>query len=173
MSDLLPVDSDWRPWFETYGARLLLVARQWTRSAADAEDVVQEAFVRFWRQQRHLGGDPLPLMITSVRRAALDLLRRRSRREQREQAHVDLNAELWFKPDFEGSERATQLEDAVIQLPSEQREIVVLKIWGGLTFAQIAEQLEVSGNTAASRYRYALNALREKLNPVENHGKLT
>ncbi|MEJ6604061.1 MAG: sigma factor [Verrucomicrobiia bacterium] len=42
--------SDWRPWFDTYGARLLLVARQWTRSGADAEDVVQEAFVRFWRQ---------------------------------------------------------------------------------------------------------------------------
>ncbi|MFX3681285.1 MAG: RNA polymerase sigma factor [bacterium] len=170
MSDSLPVGSDWRPWFEAYGARLLLVARQWTRSVSDAEDVVQEAFVRFWRQQRHLGGDPLPLMITSVRRAALDLTRRRARREQREQDHVELHAEFWFKPDFEGKERATQLEEAVIQLPAEQREIVVLKIWGGLTFAQIAEELELSANTAASRYRYALNALREKLNPVENHG---
>lgn len=85
--------SDWRPWFDTYGARLLLVARQWTRSAADAEDVVQEAFVRFWQKQRHLGGDPLPLLITSVRRSALDLLRSRDRRQNREQGHVDLHAE--------------------------------------------------------------------------------
>lgn len=170
MSAPLPTASDWRPWFETYGSRLLLVARQWTRSGSDAEDVVQEAFVRFWRQQRHLGGDPLPLMITSVRRAALDLLRSRDRREQREQAHVDLNAELWFQPAIEENERATQLEEAVTKLPSEQREVVVLKIWGGLTFAQIAEQLEMSANTAASRYRYALTALRQTLNPVENHG---
>ncbi|MGY8716457.1 MAG: RNA polymerase sigma factor, partial [Verrucomicrobiia bacterium] len=55
-------------------------------------------------------------------------------------------------------------------LPSEQREVVVLKVWGGLTFAQIAEQLDLSANTAASRYRYALTKLREALNPVENHG---
>lgn len=162
--------SDWRPWFDTYGARLLLVARQWTRSAADAEDVVQEAFVRFWRQQRHLGGDPLPLLITSVRRAALDLLRSRDRRVKREQAHVDLHAEAWFDPKIEGNDRANRLEEAVVQLPSEQREVVVLKVWGGLTFAQIAEQLDMSANTAASRYRYALTKLRETLNTVENHG---
>jgi RNA polymerase sigma-70 factor (ECF subfamily) len=162
--------NDWRPWFETYGARLLLVARQWTRSAADAEDVVQEAFVRFWRNQRHLGGDPLPLMITSVRRAALDLLRSRSRREQREHEHVDLQAEAWFAPALEENERRNCLEEAVVQLPSEQREVVVLKIWGGLTFAQIAEQLELSAHTAASRYRYALSKLRESLKGVENHG---
>jgi RNA polymerase sigma-70 factor (ECF subfamily) len=57
-----------------------------------------------------------------------------------------------------------------VQLPSEQREVVVLKIWGGLTFAQIAEQLELSAHTAASRYRYALSKLRESLKGVENHG---
>ncbi|GAB5562433.1 MAG: hypothetical protein SynsKO_40800 [Synoicihabitans sp.] len=170
MSASPPSSSDWRPWFETYGARLLLVARQWTRSAADAEDVVQEAFVRFWRKQRHLGGDPLPLLITSVRRAALDLLRSRSRREQRELEHVDLQAEAWFESPINSNERKTRLEEAVVQLPSEQREVVVLKVWGGLTFAQIAEQLDLSANTAASRYRYALNRLRDTLKTVENHG---
>jgi len=162
--------TDWRPWYDTYGARLLLVARQWTRSVADAEDVVQEAFMRFWRNQRHLGGDPMALLVTSVRRAALDLLRSRDRRERRENEHVDLQAEAWFAPSVEEDERRTQLEEAVIQLPSEQREVVVLKVWGGLTFAQIAEQLELSPNTVASRYRYALNHLREKLIGVENHG---
>lgn len=162
--------ADWRPWFETYGSRLLLVARQWTRSVADAEDVVQEAFVRFWRNQRHLEGDPMPLLVTSVRRAALDLLRSRDRRQKRETEHIDLHAEAWFKPAHEENERRIQLEEAVVQLPSEQREVVVLKVWGGLTFAQIAEQLELSPNTVASRYRYALGNLREKLTGVENHG---
>ncbi len=172
MSPCSPTSSDWRAWFDCYGARLLLVARQWTRSGADAEDVVQEAFVRYWRQQRQLAGDPLPLLITSVRRAALDLIRRSARRERREQVHVDLHAEAWFEPHPEGDERSNTLEEAVEQLPSEQREVLVLKVWGGLTFGQIAEQLELSPNTAASRYRYALEALRDKLSTLEkeNHG---
>lgn len=112
----------------------------------------------------------MPLLVTSVRRAALDLLRSRDRRQRRETEHIDLHAEAWFKPPHEENERRTQLEEAVVQLPSEQREVVVLKVWGGLTFAQIAEQLELSPNTVASRYRYALGHLREKLNGVENHG---
>jgi len=48
-------------------------------------------------------------------------------------------------------------------LPGEQRETLVLKIWSGLTFAQIAAVLNISANTAASRYRYAIARLRESL----------
>ena len=51
----------WKHWLEAHGPKLLLCARQWTRSLADAEDVVQEAFVRYWRHQRHLPGDPQAL----------------------------------------------------------------------------------------------------------------
>ena len=50
---------DWRAWFAEHGARLRLIARQWTRCEADADDVLQEAFVRFWKHQRHLPGFPL------------------------------------------------------------------------------------------------------------------
>jgi len=71
---------DWRAWFAENGARLKLIARQWTRSDADADDVVQEAFVRFWKHQRHMPGNPNALVVTSIRRAALDLLRRSDRR---------------------------------------------------------------------------------------------
>lgn len=170
MSSVPQPNSDWRSWYRAYGARLLIAARQWTRSAADAEDVVQEAFVRFWRHQRHLKGDPLPLMLTSVRRAALDLLRRSARRQRREQDHVDVAAESWFEAHPENDERANLLEEAVIQLPSEQREVLVLKIWGDLTFAEIADRLDLSANTAASRYRYALGALRQKLSTLTDHG---
>ena len=75
----------WKHWFEAYGPKLLLCARQWTRSLADAEDVVQEAFVRYWRHQRQLPGDPQALLVTSIRRAAIDHARRESRRTVREQ----------------------------------------------------------------------------------------
>src|SRR5882724_9485029 len=75
----------WKRWFHEHGPKLLLCARQWTRSMADAEDVVQEAFVRFWRHQRGLGGQPAALLLTSVRRAACDLARRDLRRARREE----------------------------------------------------------------------------------------
>jgi len=55
---------------------------------------------------------------------------------------------------------AETIEVALKQLPDEQREVVVMKVWGGLTFAGIAEALNINANTAASRYRLALKALR-------------
>ena len=48
-------------------------------------------------------------------------------------------------------------------LPAEQREVLTLKIWNELTFAEIASALGISQNTAASRYRYALAALKKNL----------
>ena len=48
----------------------------------------------------------------------------------------------------------------------DQQEVVVLKIWGELTFQEIADTLDISGNTAASRYRYALEKLRDLLNEM-------
>lgn len=162
----------WQHWFEVYGPRLLLCARQWTRTESDAEDVVQEAFVRFWRHQRGLPGEPMALLVTSVRRAALDLIRREGRRTQREARAGDGTGEpcAWFENPFAGAERRAAIEDALRRLPHEQREVLVLKIWGELTFEQIAGELGLSPNTAAARYRYALAALRQELTPADCHG---
>jgi RNA polymerase sigma-70 factor (ECF subfamily) len=52
-------------------------------------------------------------------------------------------------------------------LPEEQREVVTMHLWGGLTFAEIAEALGASINTVAARYRYALKALQRKLEPMK------
>ncbi len=105
-------DENWKTCFSQLAPGLLLFARQWARSSADAEDIVQEAFVEVEDEsQRALV-------------AALDLL------------------------------------------PNEQREVLVMKIWNELTFAEIASALEISQNTAASRYRYALAALKKNLPSV-------
>jgi len=72
----------------------------------------------------------------------------------------------WFAPEIEDRERARLVQDALDRLPVEQREVVTLKIWGGLTFAEIAEALEIPANTAASRYRYALEELRRQTREV-------
>ena len=161
----IPDHASWSKWFERYGPRLLLCARQWTCSLADAEDVVQEAFVRFWKHQRGLGGEPLPLLLTSVRRAACDRARGATRRTAREEqvAGDEPDGGALFEPLREGDDRRTEIEAALRGLPFEQREVLVLKIWGELTFEEIACQLDIPANTAASRYRYALAGLRKKL----------
>jgi RNA polymerase sigma-70 factor (ECF subfamily) len=161
--------STWKHWFEAYGPKLLLCARQWTRSLADAEDVLQEAFVRYWRHQRELPGDPQALLITSIRRAAIDHARRESRRAAREEkadGGLEGRDTLFAPQPGEDADRRIEIEAALQRLPAEQREVLVLKIWNELTFDQIAGALGIPANTAASRYRYALAALRKELNPL-------
>lgn len=157
--------ADWAAWLAENGPRLRLVARSFARSDADADDILQEGLVRYWRHQRHLPGEPNALVVTSLRRAALDLARQSDRRVRREQA-VAADADLagWFEPPAD--ERHAFLAKAVQALPEEQRQVVVLHQWGGLTFDQVGEQLEISPNTAASRWRYALQNLRKTLGPV-------
>lgn len=162
--------ADWRRWFHEHGPKLLLCARQWTHCAADAEDVVQDAFVRYWRRQRGLGGEPIALLLTSIRRAATDRARRDRRRDVREQAAGAESSDVsWFEPPADGDERQPLLAAALRRLPEAQREVLVLKIWGELTFEQIGGRLDISPHTAASRYRYALEALRKELTTLACH----
>ncbi len=92
-------------------------------------------------------------------------LRRDNRRARRE-VEVFGEAERTVQPQFEqldDSER--QLVAALDHLPRDQREVLVMKIWNELTFAEIAEALGISQNTAASRYRYGLAALKKTYQP--------
>jgi RNA polymerase sigma-70 factor, ECF subfamily len=174
MDDAISHD-DWRSFFSEFAPGLLLFARQWTRSRADAEDIVQEAFVRFWRHNykidnpKKIGARGIirsrALLYATVRSIALDRIRRDQRRARREAEAVSYSEQL-VEPQFEcGDEGQVSLAAAVERLPHEQREVLIMKIWNELTFAEIASALGISQNTAASRYRYALAALRKIFQP--------
>src|ERR1043166_524158 len=153
----------WKDCFLQLAPGLVLFARQWVHSAADAEDIVQDAFVKFWRRNHNVQNRAL--LYATVRSTALDLIRRDSRRARREQEAV-ADLEQTIAPQFrieDESQRA--LAVAMERLPHEQREVLVMKIWNELTFAEIAEALGISQNTVASRYRYALSALKKDLLP--------
>ena len=73
----------------------------------------------------------------------------------------------WFEAPAELGYWSTKLESAIRELPVEQSEVLVMKIWGEMTFDEIATVLDISMNTVASRYRYALAKLRERMQPFE------
>ncbi len=163
---------DWDQWFQQHAAALLLYARQWTRSRAEAEDALQDGFLRYWRSStRRSGvgpapGKDLPLLYTAIKHAAFDRARSARRRRNREEtAARDWYGEsgMFEEPADGKSARGAPVEHALRELPPEQREVLVLKIWGRLTFRQIGETLGTSPNTAASRYRYALAMLKRLL----------
>jgi RNA polymerase sigma-70 factor (ECF subfamily) len=142
---------------------LLLFARQWVQSAADAEDIVQDAFVKFWRRNHDI--DNRGLLYSAVRSLALDFIRRDARRARRE-ATAFAEVEPAIEPHFElEDDTQSTLAAAMESLPCDQREVLVLKIWNDLTFSEIASALGISQNTAASRYRYALTNLKKTLQP--------
>ena len=158
----------WEAWYTAHAPALLLYARQWCRHRADAEDALQEGFVGFWRQ-RGQAQDAKAYLFRCVRNAALARARGDARRRQREAAVAgsgsssDRVAANGLALAGERDEIDALLRDAVGRLPRAQREVVVLKVWGDLTFAQIAEVTSASRNTAASRYRYAVAALQKQL----------
>jgi RNA polymerase sigma-70 factor, ECF subfamily len=153
---------EWQVWLDLHGAALILLARQFVASRADAEDVVQEAFVRFWRSRASVA-EPAGYMFACVKGCALDWQRSRRRRLRREEGAARPEADRLFIGAPEQGERQAAIEAALRELPKEQAEVLVMKIWGELSFSQIAAALNTSPNTVASRYRYALAKLREAL----------
>jgi RNA polymerase sigma-70 factor (ECF subfamily) len=152
----------WSVWLDEHGPALVLLARQWAPRHADAEDVVQEALVRCWRSRDRIS-DLTAYLYTCVRNGALDWQRGRRRQRRRESAVARADCEPMLVAPVEQEERRVAIEAAVRRLPAAQAEVLVMKIWGGLSLPQIAAAVGTSTNTAASRYRYALAALREQL----------
>lgn len=166
----MPESFDWKRTFEQVAPQLVLYARQIVDSKADAEDVVQMAFVRWWRRFPDGDSAHIPLLYAAVRTIALDQRRSDTRRVKREsKADIALPHENApsFDPQPGQQEIASIVEEALQRLPGQQREVITLKLWGGLTFNEIAVMTGESINTVAGRYRYALQTLQKKLAPMK------
>lgn len=144
---------------DRHGPGLVLYARQW---CAAAEDVVQEAFVKL------AGESPGPRSAVAwlyrvVRNRAIDV-GRGERRRRRHEARAAGRMPSWFEPREEAAVDGESATAALLSLPPEQREIITLHLWGGLSFEEIATLVGCSPSTAHRWYAAALQTLRERLN---------
>ena len=159
--DALSTQADWWRWLDDHAPKLLLFARSQARCEADAQDLVQEAVVEALQRQRNGRLPPQALVFATIRRRAIDLGRREDRRAGREQTAMESVPVAWFDTSVQDRELQQLIQDAMNRLPNMYREVITLKVWGGLTFAEIAGTLGIPANTAASRYRYGLEELRK------------
>lgn len=155
--------------YDEHASALFAFALNVTRSEPDTRDVLQEVFRKLAARPEllHDVRDERGFLLRLAHHAAIDQLRRRATRARH---HDQFAAEAFalFAPTADPDESAfrRELADALGELPVEQRTVVHLKLWEGLTFEAIAAALEIPLNTAASRYRYGLDKLRTRLRPL-------
>lgn len=155
--------------YDAHAQSLYAFLLNFTRDENDARDLLQEIFVKLAREPQLLSNvrDERAFLIRLAHNAAIDLIRRSGARERTKENFATEIISI-FAPTKNPDENffRKELSEALAQLPEEQRAVLHLKLWEDLTFEQIAETLNISPNTAASRYRYGLDKLRERLRPL-------
>jgi RNA polymerase sigma factor (sigma-70 family) len=143
---------------DAHGAALALYARQWCTAPDDA---LQESLIELLRHEP-VPDHPLGWLYKTVRRRALNLARaERRRRKHHGQASAD--SEPWFLPQESELDEPIDCQQLLVQLPQLEREIVVARLWGELSFSQIAELVGRSSSSVHRRYQRALAFLHESL----------
>jgi RNA polymerase sigma-70 factor (ECF subfamily) len=156
--------SNWlEGFYEAKAAGLILYGRALGLGHGEAEDVLQETFLALMRLPE-LPREPENYCVRSFRNRALNYKRSLWRRLTRE-LEVFADGHHWFEKSPDETQQAMQTDAMrrLAELPQEQREVIVLKIWNRLTFEEIGALLEISPNTVAGRYRYGLQKIKSKL----------
>src|SRR5882724_487179 len=165
----MPACTDLARLYDEHAQALFAFLLNLTRNEADTRDLLQELFVKVAQQPGLLTGvrEERAFLLRLVHNAAIDLMRRRGARQRNYEQLASESASV-FAPTTSPDEQAFRqaLSEALGELPAEQRAVVHLKLWEGLTFEAIARTLNLPPNTAASRYRYGLDKLRQRLRPL-------
>ncbi len=156
--------------YDKYSHSLFRYAFTLAGCAEDAEDAVQSVFIRLAKEQKRLKDVEhiKAYLYASVRNAVYNIIRSRCRRNNIVEAAIhedNMHCRLYCG---DGDIQAMVLREAFLQIPPEQREVLTLKVFDGMTFAEIAETIGISINTAASRYRYGIEKLRHALKEDSN-----
>jgi RNA polymerase sigma-70 factor (ECF subfamily) len=157
--------------YREHAAVLFRFLTRLTGNEAEVKDILQEVFIRLAKSPRVLHGvhSPRSFLFRMAHRLAID----RARRDETRSRYADRAGQESQREapspaaDPDEAWKQKRLFDSLAALPPEQRAVLLLKVWEDLTFAEIAETLEISPDTAASRYRYALNKLRDALRPLQ------
>lgn len=166
---------DWESWLDINGARLFLYARQQTHSRADAEDVLQDALLQLVRavEGGDFRGEPaqwFTYTLSAIRHLAADDARRRLTRRNYELNALPEPAEdnPWLRCELDDALHRRHVECVLQTLPVEYVEVLILRIWEGLSFREMAQVTGENQNTVNTRYRRALALFRQKLtsNPL-------
>ncbi len=139
-------------------AALELFAAQWTNVP---EDCVQQAFLELVRRRKPLN-NAVAWLYRVVRNRAISAARSEQRQRKHESAAAGLG-KTWFEPARQGVVDEQCLTEALGSLDEKQREVIVARIWGGLSFEQIGQVVGASTSSAHRRYEAGLTSLRERL----------
>lgn len=154
--------------YERYKLDLVTLATALLADKAQAEDVVHDVFVGFLQSTGRLRvtGNLKAFLAACVANRARNHNRRDRRMISDDGSYFEAIAGEGEQPDgaVAFGEELRQVGEALIQLPYEQREVVLLHLKGGLKFREIAQVQAVSINTVQGRYRYGLEKLRSLLN---------
>ncbi len=165
----MPDASDLERLYDEHAQALFAFLLNLTRNEDDTREVLQDIFVKLARQPDLLAAacDPRAFLLGLAHNAAIDRMRRRSTRgAYHERFGAEQSSPFASTADPDEAVFRAELASALGELPLEQRAVVHLKLWEGLTFSEIASALDIPPNTAASRYRYGLDKLRELLRPL-------
>lgn len=152
---------DVRRLYEQHGPALVAYACSFLPDVAKAEDAVHTVFLRLLRGNVLAPESPAAYLYRAVRNAALNC-----KRDAPWEATLVAEDGCFVHRDGD-AEAALTLQKALRELPEEQGEVVVMRIWSGMTLEEIGAAMGVSLNTVASRYRYALTKLREQFDLCE------
>ncbi len=144
---------------------LFSLALSVTRNRAEAEDAVQDAFMKLARKEITPSGDNVAYVFATVRNASLDRLRKRKRIVDAPEFIFDAEKSKEPKPGIEliEQERNFIIRKEIEKLEEPQREVIMLKLFSGLTFEQISEILQEPLSTVSSRYSRTLKSLKSKM----------
>jgi RNA polymerase sigma-70 factor (ECF subfamily) len=155
--------------YDRYRAQAFGLAVRLTGRRGTAEEVTQDAFLSLWRKASHYDprrGSVGPWLLTFVRHRAIDSLRSGARRERT--VELDSAAERLEAPDrtddvVEGREESRDARRLVKELPADQRQVIELAYFGGMTQGEIAAKVGIPLGTVKGRSRLALEKLRRSV----------